>query len=102
MIPHILVIQDAPMGAALAADPGAREELDDEVHEQPEDGQNLKHGWPELEKDMAPSALLVPANRCFQRHLKKLEALANRFTAAGKSITDLQQQSGPQYHMLES
>ena len=61
----------------------------DEVAECPEETLKVdedKSGWPEQEKDSAPSALLVPAGRCIQRHLKLLEKLRKRFTdAADKS-----------------
>ena len=38
-----------------------------------------KSGWPEIERDSAPSSTIPHAQKCIQKHLKKLEALKERF-----------------------
>ena len=59
-----------------------------------------KSGWPEEQKDVAPSAQIVPAQRCLQRHVKKLSELINRFQdyeqKPENSLTELQKGSGPE------
>ena len=70
---------DSTFNEAMASDPAVATEVE-EVDDEPEDaGKDYKTGWPELQKDMAPHALLVPANRCISRHLKKLDDLLMRF-----------------------
>ena len=45
----------------------------------PDAKEMAKTGWPEMEKDAAPSSLCVPAGRCVQRNLKKVGDLLKRF-----------------------
>ena len=63
----------------MACDPEIAAEVEDGGDEA-EEAKEYKTGWPELQKDMAPHALLVPATRCMGRHLKKLDDLLKRFT----------------------
>ena len=78
------------MAGALASDPAVAEEIQ-ECEDEPEQDPGPKSGWPELQKDAAPSALLVPAQRCMQKHMKKLEDLTKRYTdAAPNKRSDLQ------------
>lgn len=53
-----------------------------------------KSGWPEIEKDMQPSALLPGAMKCVQRHTKKLEALEPNYTV--EKLTKVQTEFQPQ------
>ena len=76
----------------------ASKDIEAEVGECTEDpeaaGSTLKSGWPELEKDSAPSSLLVPAGRCIARHIKKTDELLKRFTVEDQILTDLQKAPG--------
>ena len=40
-----------------------------------------KSGWPQIERDMAPSATVPSAMKCVARHMKRLEVILQRFTA---------------------
>ena len=53
----------------------------DEMMEDPEATKEgtLKTGWPEVERDLAPSAVCIPAGRCLQKSIKKLDELVKRF-----------------------
>lgn len=69
--------------------------------EQSEDAKSLlsKLGFPEVEGDMAPSAIVPGACRCLQKHATKLDQLLASFISietAGKSLTPLQ--SRPAQH----
>ena len=60
-------------------------------------GTGLKLNWPELQKDSAPSQLLLPAGRCLARQMKKNEEIIKRFTGVEEdTLSDLQKQSGSQ------
>ena len=87
-----MISRDPSLNGALEADDGLEEELDNDPEEEPEQGQQLKTGFPELEKDVAPSGLLLPASKCISRHSKKLDVLLQRFQkpSEGTSLTDLQ------------
>ena len=43
-----------------------------------------KTGRPELQKDMAPSQLLVPGTRCLDRHAKKVDAMLEKFQSVSE------------------
>ena len=56
--------------------------------------ETIKTGWPELQKDMAPSGLCIPAGRCIQRHIKKVGDLLKRFGILdAEHLSDLQKGS---------
>ena len=87
-----MISRDPSLAAALEADDGLEEELDDDPAEDPEQGQKLRTGFPELEEDAAPSSVLLPASRCITRHSKKLDVLLQRFEKPpeGTTLTPLQ------------
>ena len=59
--------------------------------------QGPKTGWPEKQKDVAPSQLLVPASRCLERHSKKIDAMLLRFRGVEpETLTLKQKKSLPQ------
>ena len=45
--------------------------------------QSAKLGYPEVAKDMAPSAALAPAIKCLQKFAQKLEAALNDLPQEG-------------------
>ena len=87
------------MNQALSSDPDVAEELEDCTIEEPgKDEKAIKTGWPEVQKDQAPSAALVPASRCLDRHLKKLDDLLKRFQDdKSEKLTELQGKLGSQF-----
>ena len=59
----------------------------------PETDYLAKAGFPEIERDMAPSAILAPAIKCLQKHGKKIEGLAKIYQAVKpEKLTEVQQQ----------
>lgn len=87
-----MISRDPSLNVALEPDNGLEQELDDDPEEEPEQGQQLKTGFPELEKDMAPSSVLLPASTCISKHSKKLDGLLQRFEKPpeGTTLTALQ------------
>ena len=88
-----MISRDPSLAGALEADEKLEAELgEDPEEDEPVQGKKLKTGFPELEKDDPPSALLLPASRCISRHAKKLDGLLQRFTKLpeGKKLSDLQ------------
>ena len=88
---------DSSFGGAMACDPEILAEVEECEDELPAETKEYKTGWPEIEKDTAPHALLIPATRCMGRHLKKLDDLVKRYNAVPKAkLTTLQTQWGSQ------
>ena len=70
------------MEALQDPDEELREEVDSTaVDPQAAKDGKLNTGWPELQKDTAPSAICIPAGRCVQKHIKKIGELLKRFDA---------------------
>ena len=57
-----------------------------------------KCGFPELEKDMQPNALLVPSMKCLQKHHKKLDTLLVNYIADDVKLSKTQTEYQPQSH----
>ena len=86
--------------AQLCPGPGMRKRpLEDAPDDgDDEDGEDLwakqegqdKTGFPEAEKDMAPSALIPQALKCMSKHAKKLASLVDRFHGHKQPLTDNQ------------
>ena len=91
--------QDAPLGDVMEVDPEIAEEVDKAIDDpDAKPGKMDKSGFPEIQKDTAPSQLLIPARRCVVRHQKKLEGLLQRFTSSTTpSLSELQAGSGTHY-----
>ena len=69
-------------------------EADQEVPEEDEGTLAGKLQFPELAKDASPSSLLVPAQKCIDKNIKKLDILHKRFVDA-TSLTEMQAQCLP-------
>ena len=82
---------------AMELDASVEEAVDQcEVDPEKANASKMTCGWPELQKDSAPSALLVPASRCLSRAIKKTDELRQKFTDAPATtpLTELQKGSG--------
>ena len=51
-----------------------------------------KIGFPEQEKDQAPSAIAIEACKCIRKLCKKLDLILQRFTQEGVKLSSLQDQ----------
>ena len=89
---RLAAIQDGPFGDGQP-DAELAKAADEEIVK---DEKVPKTGWPETQKDAAPSALLQPGSRCLEKHIKKLEAMIERFTTTS-NLSSQQQKFGPQF-----
>ena len=92
--PDCACCQGAPLQENMGVDPEIAEEVDKVEEEPGNSGESKlsKTGYPEIQKDVAPSQNVVPAGRAIARHSKKLDALLQRFTDAEK-LSELQEGS---------
>ena len=90
-----MYVNQGSFAKVMQPDAGVEAEVDECLVDPEAQDSTKKLNWPELQKDSAPSALLVPAKRCLARQMKKNEELLKRFTDAPvESLTELQKQPG--------